>query len=285
MRSLRASLTESKAESSSATLSVSSGVGPSRTLLMVPSAKTTSFSSATRSAPVNTSLSKLGENPESICVFGVFACTGKPTVSPRRFQKMMRGAAYGSPHTRTPTSEKRRCNRSKCVSHLHVRPIRIASSNCISLNTIRSGISSGFSFADSAASRMSWHAVSKSVLPPHGARCTRLTFSAIVRASERLTHRGEVSKVRIRSRKAECVISETRMPSPMATCIGVPLIDPDTSTSGTSLPRSTFLGIAALRAPRSSRPTPVADDTRTSRSACSRARSRVCWTPSRIDNH
>ena len=50
-----------------------------------PSACTSSIStsSATRSSPANTIFSRLRLNPEIICVLGVSACTGNPTVSPR----------------------------------------------------------------------------------------------------------------------------------------------------------------------------------------------------------
>mmetsp|Transcript_19348 Transcript_19348/g.32842 ORF Transcript_19348/g.32842 Transcript_19348/m.32842 type:complete len:408 (-) Transcript_19348:403-1626(-) len=202
---------------------------------------------------------------------------------------MMRGAAYGLPHTATPTSAKRLWMRSKCVAHDdRPRPYVMsrAWSNCMSEKTMRSGTSSGLSFAPFAALRMRSHAASKSVEPPHGARFTVSTFCWMVEQPETSTHEGRDSKVSMRSRKAGAASSETRMPSAMATSIGVPLIEPLTSTSGTSLPRSTCLGSADARVSRPSRPTPEADAAwRTSRSRCSVALASASTTPSRIDRH
>eukprot|EP00962_Isochrysis_galbana_P056601 scaffold28649_cov111-Isochrysis_galbana.AAC.4 len=70
------------------------------------------------SAPVKTSLRRADEKPDSSWVLGSSALAGKPQVLPRRFQKMMRGAAYGSPQTARPTSANRSCSRSRCVFHI-----------------------------------------------------------------------------------------------------------------------------------------------------------------------
>eukprot|EP00965_Chrysotila_dentata_P167337 5525360-Pleurochrysis_carterae.AAC.1 len=97
--------------------------------------------------------------------------------------------------------------------------------------------------------------------------------------------RGVSSKVRMRCLKAVCVSSETRIPRPMAAFIGVPRIEPDTSTSGTSRPRSTEEGSAAASPRSSSKLEPGAAAARTSAFAASRIFSITSFTPSRIDSH
>mmetsp|Transcript_60760 Transcript_60760/g.100912 ORF Transcript_60760/g.100912 Transcript_60760/m.100912 type:complete len:239 (-) Transcript_60760:790-1506(-) len=155
----------------------------------------------------------------------------------------------------------------------------------MSENMIRSGISSGFSFARSAAERICSHAASKSVEPPQFAPCIILTFSAILAQLLMSTHFGVDSKVSARSRNATCVSSATMIPIPIATSIGVPCMEPLTSTSGTSFPRSIALGSAALIALIASSPLLSPADSRTAASRASAALAIASRTPSRIASH
>mmetsp|Transcript_16798 Transcript_16798/g.34011 ORF Transcript_16798/g.34011 Transcript_16798/m.34011 type:complete len:368 (+) Transcript_16798:669-1772(+) len=144
----------------------------------------------------------------------------------------------------------------------------------MSEKTIRSGTSSGLSAARSAVARISSHAASKSVEPPHGAACSAFTLSSTLGAPLRSTQRGVLSKVIARCAKAGCVSSATTRPRPIAASIGVPIIEPDTSTSGTSLPRSIAFGRLARSAATASRPAlapPAASSTAASRAAAAAA--------------
>mmetsp|Transcript_14870 Transcript_14870/g.43697 ORF Transcript_14870/g.43697 Transcript_14870/m.43697 type:complete len:206 (-) Transcript_14870:175-792(-) len=118
----------------------------------------------------------------------------------------------------------------------------------MSEKTIRSGISSGFNLASTAASRMSSSAAAKLVLPPHGARRAATAFWEMPASGSSRTHVGQDSKVMKRCAKAGAASSDVRIPSAMATCMGTPLIDPETSTRGTSLPRLTT-GLRAADSP------------------------------------
>mmetsp|Transcript_7220 Transcript_7220/g.21292 ORF Transcript_7220/g.21292 Transcript_7220/m.21292 type:complete len:370 (-) Transcript_7220:315-1424(-) len=160
-----------------------------------------------------------------------------------------------------------------------------ASLNCMSEKTIRSGTSSGLSRARSAQPRISSHAASKSVDPPQLAPCSARTLDATLPAPSRCTHCGLDSKVMARLRKAGWDSSATTRPRPMAASIGVPTIDPETSISGTSLPRSTGFGSAARSAATASSgaPSPAASATAASRASAAAAIASL--TPSRIASH
>mmetsp|Transcript_1481 Transcript_1481/g.3177 ORF Transcript_1481/g.3177 Transcript_1481/m.3177 type:complete len:356 (-) Transcript_1481:389-1456(-) len=155
----------------------------------------------------------------------------------------------------------------------------------MSEKTIRSGTSSGFSFARCAACRIISHAASKSVEPPHGARCSCFTLSAIFSQRLRSTHCGLLSKVRQRSRNAGAESSLTSSPRPMAASIGWPLMLPLTSTSGTSFPRSIDLGSAARSAARSARPAPSPAASFTAASRVAAASAIASLVPSRSATH
>mmetsp|Transcript_11054 Transcript_11054/g.34907 ORF Transcript_11054/g.34907 Transcript_11054/m.34907 type:complete len:246 (+) Transcript_11054:1396-2133(+) len=143
----------------------------------------------------------------------------------------------------------------------------------MSEKTIRSGIWSGVSLASTAASRMRSHARAKLVLPPHGASRVARTFATMPRCDERSTQRGLASNVSTRCANPGSLSSETRMPSAIATSIGVPAMLPETSTSATSLPRSMRLG---ARATQSSAPSPTQSATRSAATlaSCSRTEAR-----------
>mmetsp|Transcript_45986 Transcript_45986/g.107401 ORF Transcript_45986/g.107401 Transcript_45986/m.107401 type:complete len:283 (-) Transcript_45986:783-1631(-) len=103
---------------------------------------------------------------------------------------------------------------------------------------IRSGISSGESFILTKMSKIWRIAALKFVLPPHGAPCILRTFATTPSSASSTNQLGRLSKVSTRWANAGAASSETRMPSAMATSIGCPHIESETSTSGTSLPRS-----------------------------------------------
>mmetsp|Transcript_36446 Transcript_36446/g.117035 ORF Transcript_36446/g.117035 Transcript_36446/m.117035 type:complete len:383 (+) Transcript_36446:64-1212(+) len=156
----------------------------------------------------------------------------------------------------------------------------------MSEKTMRSGTWSGSSLCFSAASRMRSHAASKLVEPPQPACRTFCTRSFSEAHPDRSTQEGLLSKVRTRCRKAGAVSSDVSKPRPMAACIGRPSIDPETSTRGTSLPRSIrLLGRAIFIARTSHSP---AEASLASATACSRtaaAAASACSTPSFIDAH
>mmetsp|Transcript_1743 Transcript_1743/g.4520 ORF Transcript_1743/g.4520 Transcript_1743/m.4520 type:complete len:283 (+) Transcript_1743:358-1206(+) len=258
---------------------------------MLPSGKisSTSSSSPTKSAPVKMSLSKAGEKPESIWTFGSCATAGKPYVSPRRFQKIILGAAYGSPHTKRPACSKRRRSRRRCVSQKGWpscrREASMLWSNCMSEKTIRSGSSSGFNLCEAATSRIRSHAASRFVDPPQGALTVFCTFSKIELQSLKSTQLGFDSKVRMRLQNAGAASSVVRSPRPTAAKIGKPIMEPDTSTNGTSLPSSMPRG----RADRSSSmfaSAPCASAASATLASCPAAASaRACLTPAFMDSH
>mmetsp|Transcript_497 Transcript_497/g.1919 ORF Transcript_497/g.1919 Transcript_497/m.1919 type:complete len:455 (-) Transcript_497:461-1825(-) len=173
--------------------------------------------------------------------------TKPPWAVPRRFQYVTVGGGHGAPTAARPASAKRRTSRSCCVSHASARAFhddaRFAASNCMSESTRRSGTSSGATLFSMHASRICSIAAAKLVDPPHGARSSLRTFSTIDASGSTACQRGADSKVRTRCRNAGAATSATTSPSAMATCIGTPDMDPDTSTSATTWPRSTDDGL------------------------------------------
>mmetsp|Transcript_13068 Transcript_13068/g.30409 ORF Transcript_13068/g.30409 Transcript_13068/m.30409 type:complete len:257 (+) Transcript_13068:259-1029(+) len=217
-------------------------------MITSPSSLTSSFTTSTSSSsPLNSSFSNDGLNPDSMVTPSVDAWAGNPSVSPRRFQKITWGTGHGTPHACLPVSSNRRTSRSWSVSHSTCDEFQWsrAWSNCMSLKTIRSGMSSGDSFACTAVCNISSMAFSKSVLPPHGACCVLATFSAMLIDSSITTHEGCSWKVRMRWANTGEASSLTRIDRAIETSIGVPYMDPETSAMATNFPRSTLLPLSA----------------------------------------
>merc|ERR1719263_957043 len=138
-------------------------------------------------------------------------------------------------------------NRSWCVSH----PGPLAASNCMSLNTIKSGTSSALTFPSTQAASSRSSAAAKFVDPPQGAR-DKLRICSTGEDNEGiLCHLGVDSNVNTLCLKGASAKSETSNPSAMDTSIGTPLIDPDTSTNETKAPL--FTPVAAICASTSRR--------------------------------
>mmetsp|Transcript_9622 Transcript_9622/g.33079 ORF Transcript_9622/g.33079 Transcript_9622/m.33079 type:complete len:325 (-) Transcript_9622:411-1385(-) len=121
----------------------------------------------------------------------------------------------------------------------------------MSLKTMRSGISSGANLCSTHASKTRSSAFAKDVDPPQGAARAARIFSTGDAVASRACQRGSDSKVRKRSLNAGAANVETNNPSATATSMGVPPMEPDTSTSATTLPRFGPPSPASRRARRS----------------------------------
>merc|ERR1719399_1745594 len=139
-----------------------------------------------------------------------------------------------------PFTLQTRVNRSWCVSH----PGPLAASNCMSLNTIKSGTSSACTLPSTQAANSRSIAATKFVEPPQGALCRFRICSTGDAVDGVLCHRGVDSNVSTRCRKGSSAKSETNNPRAMDTSIGTPAIEPETSTRAVSAPR--FEPVAAI---------------------------------------
>merc|ERR1719263_2163429 len=131
-------------------------------------------------------------------------------------------------------------NRSWCVSH----PGPLAASNCMSLNTIKSGTSSACTCPSTQVANSRSIAAAKFVEPPQGAHCRFRICSTGDAVDGILCHRGCDSKVNTLCLKGSSAKSDTNNPSAMDTSIGTPLIEPETSTRAVSAPL--FVPVAAI---------------------------------------
>merc|ERR1719263_228151 len=131
-------------------------------------------------------------------------------------------------------------NRSWCVSH----PGPLAASNCMSLNTIKSGTSSPLTFPSTQAASSRSSAAAKFVEPPQGAR-DKLRICSIGEDNEGiLCHLGVDSNVNTLCLKGASAKSDTNNPRAIDTSIGTPAIEPETSTRAVSAPL--FVPVAAI---------------------------------------
>mmetsp|Transcript_3766 Transcript_3766/g.8614 ORF Transcript_3766/g.8614 Transcript_3766/m.8614 type:complete len:275 (+) Transcript_3766:1078-1902(+) len=109
----------------------------------------------------------------------------------------------------------------------------------MSLKTRRPGTSAGCRGGWTASSRSmrSTTVFSKSVLLPQGALASSITFWHHPWAGSIATHEGLEWKVRMRLLNAGCASRETMRPKPMHASMGMPLMLPETSQTGTICPR------------------------------------------------
>merc|ERR1712159_499280 len=124
-----------------------------------------------------------------------------PCVSPLKFQYVIVGSSWSfEAHSLD--------NRSWCVSH----PGPLAASNCMSLNTMRSGTSSAATFPSTQAANNKSIAAAKFVEPPQGALCRFRICSTGEDNEGILCHLGWDSNVSTRCRKSASAESDTNSP-------------------------------------------------------------------------
>merc|ERR1712159_407605 len=148
-----------------------------------------------------------------------------PCVSPLKFQYVIVGSSWSFEANSLD-------NRSWCVSH----PGPLAASNCMSLNTMRSGTSSAATFPSTQAANSRSIAAAKFVEPPQGARDKLRICSTGELVEGILCHLCVDSNVNTRLLKGSSAKSDTSKPRAIDTSIGTPAIEPETSTRAVSAP-------------------------------------------------